>query len=68
MAVACSFNKGNFGFEIVTHPADLKNIKGSKYVKSNPVAVYESVKKILKDGKKVLFIGLPCQVAGEPCQ
>ena len=62
VAIACSFNKGNFGFEIVTHPADLKNIKGSKYVKSDASGVYRAIKELISQ-KKVLFIGLPCQVS-----
>lgn len=40
-----------------------KNFAGSKYVKSNPVNIYSKVAKELKTGNKVLFVGLPCQVA-----
>ena len=36
---------------------------GSKYVKSNPQGIYKKIKNLLKNGEKVLFIGLPCQVA-----
>ena len=36
---------------------------GSKYVKSDPAGIYQTVKNRLKIGKKVLFIGLPCQVS-----
>ena len=36
---------------------------GSKYIKSNPKGIYKEISKKLKNGEKVLFIGLPCQVA-----
>ena len=34
-----------------------------KYIKSNPVGIYEKLKKELKEDNSILFIGLPCQVA-----
>ena len=37
---------------------------GSKYVKSNPIGIYSKIEEHLKAKEKVLFIGLPCQVAG----
>lgn len=43
---------------------DLEPLKGSKYVQSNIGVCYRLVKKDLLDGKKVLFTGTPCQVAG----
>lgn len=44
--------------------ADAYKLKGSKYVHSHINGTFKLVKKDLLDGKKVLFIGLPCQVAG----
>lgn len=38
--------------------------RGSKYLRSNILGIYESVKKDLKEGKQVLFTGTPCQTAG----
>ena len=38
--------------------------KGSKYIQSNMNNIAKSVKKDLKKGKKVLFSGTACQVAG----
>jgi len=61
---SCTFENGEFQFSLVD---DLKNagiFAGSKYVKSNPGMIYGQIKKDLVKGKKVLFIGLPCQVAG----
>ena len=41
----------------------LESLRGSKYVYSDPTGAYRSVKKLLADGRKVLFISTPCQVA-----
>ena len=38
--------------------------RGSKYLRSNILGIYENVKQDLKDGKLVLFTGTPCQTAG----
>ena len=43
---------------------DIYKLKGSKYVQSDMRMCYQSLKDDLKEGKKVLFIGTPCQVAG----
>lgn len=48
----------------VENEKDLPLLKGSKYVQSSINNSYTSVKKDLIDGKIVLFIGTPCQVAG----
>lgn len=42
---------------------DLHKIKGSKYVQSSIVRVLPQVKKDIKDNRKVLFLGTPCQIA-----
>ena len=42
----------------------IEQLRGSKYVKSDIRNCYELVRADLKDGKKVLFTGTPCQVAG----
>lgn len=43
---------------------ELQRLKGSKYVQSDMRGVYKSIARDLKDGRQVLFIGTPCQVAG----
>lgn len=43
---------------------DIKKLRGSKYVQSDIRDTYKSVKKYLKEQKKVLFSGTPCQVFG----
>lgn len=60
---SCLFRDGKFVFDITNDVEIVKNFAGSKYVKSNPVGIYKKVQERLKTDK-VLFIGLPCQVAG----
>ena len=43
---------------------DLTRLRGSKYVQSDTHGAFISVKKDLKEGKRVLFSGTPCQIAG----
>lgn len=42
---------------------ELVAFKNSKYVFSDAYAVFPEIRKAIKQGKKVIFIGLPCQVA-----
>lgn len=43
---------------------ELMRLRGSKYVQSSMKGVMELINKDINAGKKVLFIGTPCQVAG----
>lgn len=43
---------------------DLQKLRGSKYVQSYIGDSFKAVRNDLKNGKKVLFSGTPCQVAG----
>jgi len=52
-----------FGHIIVDNKADLAKLRGSKYVQANAGLIYREVKSLLKEGRKVLFSGTPCQVA-----
>lgn len=61
---SCSYKNGKFIFTHAKSIDEVTQFVGSKYVKSNPDDVYEENMSILKSGKKLLFIGLPCQVAG----
>lgn len=49
--------------KITTKLGELKQFKNSKYVFSNAYEAFPKIKALLHDGKKVIFIGLPCQVA-----
>lgn len=55
---------GRVAFTRIENLNQLENIKGSKYVHAYIEDAYQNVKKDLKDGKRVLFIGTPCQIAG----
>ena len=43
---------------------DLPQLQGSKYVQSDVLNCYYDMQAALKSGKKVLFSGTPCQIAG----
>ncbi len=43
---------------------DLPKLQGSKYVQSDVCGLFSQVRTDLKVGRKVVFIGTPCQVAG----
>lgn len=42
----------------------LVRLRGSKYVQSELFSAYEEVRDRLREGRKVMFCGTPCQVAG----
>lgn len=42
---------------------DLYKLQGSKYVQSNIGNTYKETENFLKEGRKVLFSGTPCQIA-----
>jgi coenzyme F420-reducing hydrogenase beta subunit len=43
---------------------DVERMQGSKYVQSDLGSSFKEIRELLKNGKKVLFSGTPCQVAG----
>lgn len=47
----------------VTKIDDIIELLGSKYAQSNAYVMFPQVQKDLAEGKKVLFVGTPCQVA-----
>ena len=49
---------------LVDSLADLPKLRGSKYVQSKIGKIYSEVRQILRAGRKVLFSGTPCQIAG----
>lgn len=60
---SCAFKNGKFGFFLAPDEVEPSAYIGSKYVKSNPTGIYKKIKGLLISGRKVLFLGLPCQVA-----
>ncbi len=49
---------------IANNQEELERMHGSKYIQSEIRNIYEDTKTLLDKGKKVLFTGCPCQVAG----
>ena len=47
---------------VTNNPEDLEILRKSKYLQSDMSGVYATVKKLLKNGEKVLFSGCPCQI------
>lgn len=43
---------------------ELYKLRGSKYVQSNLNNTYQEIKKLVKNGRLVLFVGTPCEAAG----
>jgi coenzyme F420-reducing hydrogenase beta subunit len=50
--------------KIGTTMGDCKEFSGSKYVRSDISGIFPKIKKLLVENKPVLFVGVPCQVAG----
>ena len=61
---SCVFTDGEFRYALIDSLKELESIQGSKYVKSNPSGIFKPIKDVIKTGKDVLFIGLPCHIAG----
>lgn len=61
----CTEDKpGNVHHIAIEEAHKIQQLQGSKYVESNLEGVYSEVESLLKNGKKVLFSGTPCQIAG----
>lgn len=60
---SCTMKQGIFCFKFADNEGTIEQFRGSKYVKSTPFGVYKKTNEYLVDGKEVLFLGLPCQVA-----
>ena len=56
------------GFQVrhirVSTSADLQKLRGSKYVQSDTSDTFKQAETDLKNGRKVLYSGTPCQIAG----
>lgn len=60
---SCVLEKDKCIFKFADTEDKIEFFRGSKYVKSNPLGIYKEIKRLLQENKKILFIGLPCQVA-----
>lgn len=54
----------NVVHDYITNKKDLYKFMGSKYLQSSLNDSYKKVSIFLKEGKKVLFTGTPCQIEG----
>lgn len=50
--------------EEIVHHDDIAKLQGSKYAQSDTERTYIQAKEQLRQGKKVLYSGTPCQIAG----
>lgn len=61
----CAFNENFVAEHIgIDEKEQLYRLRGSKYVQSNTKNTFNEVKQNLEKGKKVLYSGTPCQIAG----
>ena len=50
--------------EIADSAAGVRRLQGSKYLQSSTAGIYRKVLQLAQQGRRVLFSGTPCQVAG----
>lgn len=61
----CAYDKDMIPYQTKADNIDaLKPIKGSKYVESDTRKSFSEVKRHLNNGRKILYSGTPCQIAG----
>lgn len=53
----------NIKFNRAVKRCEIEDFKGSKYAQARKYEIYNQIKLDLKNDKKVLFIGLPCEVS-----
>lgn len=53
--------EGEVKHVIATNKEEIQAFKGSKYVQSNCIGIYNECLNAIKDGHKILFFGTPCQ-------
>lgn len=62
--IGVCWDKGfNPVFKLTNKKDDIKLFQGSKYVQAFPENIYSQIEDKLKLGCRVLFIGMPCQIA-----
>jgi coenzyme F420-reducing hydrogenase beta subunit len=66
VVVGCAFDEEQKVIHTITHTLDdcIDKLCGSKYVQSETAYTYTDVKKLLSEGKIVLYVGTPCQIEG----
>lgn len=61
---ACFNERWEVVHDYVETKEELKKFRGSKYVQSKVGETYREAETFLKQGRKVLYSGTPCQIAG----
>ena len=65
VAVGAAYNEDmTISHIIIDKIADLPKLQSSKYIQSNTENTFKEVKKLLREGKTVLYSGTPCQIGG----
>lgn len=64
VVVGVVLNNNRAVYKISQSEEDIQPMLGSKYLPSSIAEIYDQVCIHLKQGRSVLFVGLPCQVAG----
>jgi len=65
VVVGATMNSDFTVYHIVTNDIDGRNLlRGTKYVQSDLKEIFSEIREMLTKGKKVLFVGTPCQVEG----
>ena len=64
IAIGATVSDGTVKHISVHRETELDLLKGSKYVQSFIGETYKDCRKYLKEKKKVIFFGTPCQIAG----
>lgn len=65
VVVAAGWNRATMTVEhrCVESEAELADLRGSKYVTSDMSGVYKPMERFISEGRQILFVGTPCQVA-----
>lgn len=64
VVVGCRLNdKMEAEHKVACEVSELDALMSSKYVQSDTSGIYETVRRMLREGRLVLFSGVPCQVA-----
>lgn len=65
VVVGCCLNKDLKAVHVIAScKEELVGMRSSKYVQSDLSDIFSKVRSLLRSGKKVMFSGTPCQVAG----
>lgn len=64
IVIGAALDNNSVNHIIVSNKNELLKVQNSKYIQSDTLGIYRQTKQLLKDGKKVLFSGTPCQIAG----